>query len=411
MDQYRRAFRMLADHPASRQAMELLCDCVVRDPGNLIFVETFLASLKRGRQPSSPFRGVMLRVRCLLALDKEDWDTVLQTGPRLVLLRPNDAPVLSGLATACQQRAFDDVALRYWTEASELRPDDVPLQRRAGIAFGEQGRFGQALQCWHRVYQQAPTDRQASQLVAIYESLQAMPEENDTAPAAVADSPEPGVYVRRARQHAEAGRPQQALQLIETALTISPGDLQLREQLHEYQLLAAEQKFRAAERQAQCLQTEAASELAHRLEEDWRRQELDMAFDAHLRQPGNVDRRLHLARLLKQHGQFEQAVGLLENPPERLANSPLEQIEIGECLQHLRRFDEALQRYRLAAGTAANANDHAARLARWRAGSLALALGDAKSAATTLAELVALDPEFPGAADKLSEARQLLRDA
>ena len=42
MEQYRRAYRMLAEQKGSNEAMLLLSGCVANDPGNLIFVETFL---------------------------------------------------------------------------------------------------------------------------------------------------------------------------------------------------------------------------------------------------------------------------------------------------------------------------------------------------------------------------------
>jgi tetratricopeptide (TPR) repeat protein len=81
---------------------------------------------------------------------------------------------------------------------------------------------------------------------------------------------------------------------------------------------------------------------------------------------------------------------------------------LGECLQYLRRFDEAYSQYRSAALAAGDSTDQLAKLARFRAGSLALALGRAEAAATLLEELVAIDRSFPDAAEKLKEARLVI---
>jgi tetratricopeptide (TPR) repeat protein len=168
----------------------------------------------------------------------------------------------------------------------------------------------------------------------------------------------------------------------------------------------AEQKVRIAEQQAQILGLPAAEELACRLEEDRQRQELDAAYDAYHRQPGNSQQRLILARLLKQRGRFLDAVELLQGPGNSSARSWPEQLELGECLQYLRRFEEAYAQYHMAVQQAGSAKDEAAKLARMRAGSLALALGDANSAVRLLGELVELDRTFPGAEQKLAEARR-----
>jgi tetratricopeptide (TPR) repeat protein len=330
-------------------------------------------------------------------------------GPKLLVLRPTDAAVIRGLALACQQRGFDDVALRYWTLAAELLPKDVEVQRRAGMAFSEQGHFGQAMRCWTRVRDRQPKDPQACELLELYQSLHPAGDQqreaaNDgDAPLAVSD------YLERATHDAAAGHLLQAQQWIEKALTVSPGDQTLREQLQQYKIMVAEQKFRTAEKQAQCLKTKAAMELAAGLEEDWRRQELDVAYDLHRRTPEDAERRLHLARLLKQHRRFEEAIALLDKLPPRQGSSPREQLELGECLQHLHRFDQALDCYRTVIQNVGTSPDPPAKLARWRGASLALAMGDAKSALAMLEQLLAIDPSYPGAADKLAEACHLLR--
>jgi tetratricopeptide (TPR) repeat protein len=404
MERYRRAYRLLADHPGCDEGLDMLCECVANDPGNLIFVETFLSSLQHRTRPVGPFRGVVARARCLRAVRREDWDTVLSSAPALILLRPADAPVLHGLAMAAQHHGFDDVALRYWTLVAELEPHNPDIQRQAAVAFGLQGHFGLAMASWQRVVARHPQDQQAVALLKAFESLS--PLEEDAVIGDGLSTTNLEHWVEQARRSADAGRPQRACQFIEHALTISPGDQRLRCHLRRFVVQVAEQKVRVAEQQAEILGLTAAAELAGRLEEDWRRQELDAAFDAHHRHPGNSQRRLMLAQMLKQRGRFQDAVDLLQGPANDRDGSWQEQLELGESLQHLQRFEEAYAQYQAAVRRAGRCTDEAAKLARMRAGSLALALGDVNSAARFLEELVDLDRAFPGALEKLAEAQR-----
>jgi tetratricopeptide (TPR) repeat protein len=191
-------------------------------------------------------------------------------------------------------------------------------------------------------------------------------------------------------------------------LNISPGDERLRDRLQELNVQVAEQRYRVAQQQAECLQTPDAHELASRLEEDWRREELDVAYDRYHRWPGRADLRMNLALLLKQQGRFEEVVPLLQRPAEEMAGAWREQLELGECLQYLRRFDEAYSQYQAAIQAAGKSTDQRAKLARFRAGSLALALGNAEAAVSLLEELVAIDRSFPDALEKLNEARGVI---
>ncbi len=287
VEQYRRAFRLLAERQDSQEALQLLVNCVTQDPGNLIFVETFLAGLKQRARPPGRFRGVMQRFAFQRAAQKEDWDAILRLGPELIWLRPYDALVLSGMARACQQRDFPDVALRYVTLATAAQPHDPALQRLGGVMFAEQGYFGEASLCWQRLLASAPTDQQAVGLLAVYRDLQPHGPDVPTAPTEdVTGSMEVGDYRNHAQQCAAAGHPQRACLWLEQGLKISPGDEQLREMLESATLQLAERHCRVARCQVVFLNSPAARELVGRLEEDLRQMELDLAYNRHRRWPG-----------------------------------------------------------------------------------------------------------------------------
>jgi tetratricopeptide (TPR) repeat protein len=80
-------------------------------------------------------------------------------------------------------------------------------------------------------------------------------------------------------------------------------------------------------------------------------------------------------------------------------------IELGECFQHLRQFDKALELYEQAVSKAQllSSNDEILKLARYRTGVLATALGQRTFARQHFEALVAADPNFKDARQRLDK--------
>ena len=118
-----------------------------------------------------------------------------------------------------------------------------------------------------------------------------------------------------------------------------------------------------------------------------------------------------MARRLKRAGNYSGAIQRLEEALKLAANEPAALLELGENWQHLRQFAKALDFYQQAidqAGAAADCDIRLLNLARYRAAVLATALGQRGCCPRHLAAIVAVDPAFKDARERLDKLRSNL---
>jgi tetratricopeptide (TPR) repeat protein len=148
-----------------------------------------------------------------------------------------------------------------------------------------------------------------------------------------------------------------------------------------------------------------AKTLATQLEAEQQRMEVEIWNLRTERMPKDWSVRLELARRLKQMGNFSGAIQRLEEAQRLKVNHPGAFIELGECWQHLRQFEKALTLYEKAVSKAQtlSSNDEVLKLARYRAGVLAAALGQREFARQNLQAIVTADPEYKDARQRLDK--------
>jgi len=176
----------------------------------------------------------------------------------------------------------------------------------------------------------------------------------------------------------------------------------LREELR---LKRSEHRLMIARRRAASDPHPRAQQLIGRLEEEHNRLAIDLLGARSERLPTDWAVRLELARRLKRAANFSGAVQRLEEAARWNADEPDVLIELGECWQHLRQFGKALDFYQQAVGAAESAPDRheSLQLARYRAAVLAAAMGRINLARLHLSMIVAIDPTFKDARERLDK--------
>ena len=109
-------------------AHTVFAECIVQDPNNLVYVESFLLNLSRkydNNKKGARFglgggKGAFKK-----AFSKKDWREVLRTGPDVLKTNPWDIPTLRALAEACAALDYREVELRYLKNALEAAPKDA----------------------------------------------------------------------------------------------------------------------------------------------------------------------------------------------------------------------------------------------------------------------------------------------
>jgi tetratricopeptide (TPR) repeat protein len=153
-------------------ANQLYIQCVVEDPANLIYLQSFLANLQNkydDNKKGARFAGLKLksnRSALSKAAGQGNWAEAFQAGCAALSLNPWDTHTLLAMASACQELKIDECQLYYLRWALDVDPKDPEVNRQAAAALQGMGQFDQAIACWHRVEQAKPHDEEATQAIS-----------------------------------------------------------------------------------------------------------------------------------------------------------------------------------------------------------------------------------------------------
>lgn len=398
--------RQLAAQPRPdlRQVHNLLAQCVAADPGNIVYLDELLANLKR-RGPQRPdwwsrLAALWPAKRAIVSAltessSPQEW---LQAAPTLLWDEPQNPIQLRRLAAAAAEFEFDEVEFRLLSLARQLGPDDPGTLRDLARALTRQGRFEESVGPWHAVAALSEGDVEAEQAIEDLrlamraadlqplENGQSSEDEEEISPALLA----------QAKSTFSEGRLAAAEHLLSQAQAAQGADLAILAERHSVRLAASAQRVEIARLRAQHDDDRRAQALVHRLEDDHRRLEIELLALQTERYPGDIGLRLRLAERLRQARNYSGAIHALDEVLR--AGSPNFQVllALGECRQQLRQFDQALQYYLEAIDLTDNSpeNHDGVLLARYRAGVLAAAMGQAALAREQFATIVSQRPDY-----------------
>jgi tetratricopeptide (TPR) repeat protein len=302
---------------------------------------------------------------------------------------------------------LDQAEVRYWQLAVERGPQDAESSRGLAQAFSRLGRFDEAVAEWQRLLSIAVEDSGATAALAVLQPLASQVGGEIAmlrqAWASQAGNSEAGLKLAdaliAAEQFAEAEK------ILADVQSAAGADLKVLEEREKLQMAKSNQRLAIARRWKEFDAHPKAQTLATQLEGEHQRLEIEIWNNRTERMPNDWSVRLELARRLKQVGNFSGAIQRLEEAQKLKVNHPGAFIELGECFQHLRQFEKALHLYEQAVSKAEtlSSNDEVLKLARYRTGVLATALGQRDFARQNLQALVTADPGFKDARQRLDK--------
>jgi tetratricopeptide (TPR) repeat protein len=275
------------------------------------------------------------------------------------------------LAAAAGECDFEEVELRLLSEARRVAPDDAQTLRQAARALTRQGRFEEAVGPWHAVAALVAGDGEARQAI---EDLRFAPPAAD----------------ERELADAQAAR---------------GADLALFIQRQELRLAQSAERAAIARRRSEHDEHPRAQALVRRLESDHLRLEIEMYAMRAEQFPTDANVRLELGRRLKQAGNYSGAVNVLEEAIKLDPGLAAALVELGECRQHLRQFEQALESYQRAISVAEKGSLEDVLLARYRAGVLAAAMGRLDFAMGLFEAILAVRPGYRDVEGRLATIR------
>jgi tetratricopeptide (TPR) repeat protein len=427
-------------------ANKMFTQCVIGDPGNLIYLQSFLGNLQRKYNNNkkggklAALKGAGTKATIKKTSVKKDWEGLIKAGCEMLALNPWDTSTLLAMAHACEELGHDDCELFYLRSALDANPKDAEINRRAGLALERLGQFDQAISCWHRVQQAKPSDDEAQRMIANltvsktiqqggYEKKVAGAEEPEAADEAatghkvsaaqltpqqklqqaIARDPENiANYLELADLNARDDRFDDARRVLKQALDVSGGgDLTVRERLEDVELQHGRRQVEIAERRAAQEKTDEAVVLLKRIKAEVNQRELEIFAARCERSPSNTSLQYELGVRLKRAGKYNEAIQTLQAARGDVKRKAVVLTELGECFQYIKQYKLAMNNYEHAVEATSDREPSTRKLALYRAGVLAMGLKDWPAAEKYLTELAELDFAYKDVAERLDKLSHL----
>ncbi len=404
-------------------ASDLLTQCVVEDPGNLIYLQLFLANLAQkygNNKTGARLAGMKIRhgrSALIKAAGKGHWREAFEAATAALKINPWDTQTLVALADACQQIGSPESEIFLMRWALDVDPKDPVVNRRAAIGFGRLGQFDNAIGCWRRVLAAKPDDQEASKAVSQLSVEQTIQKggyqqelldgttkvadmeaavrasmargrqaasdqlptrsvdphrEQELIDAIQARPAEVANYLELAELFTAHARLPEAERILAQALAVTGGgDLNVRECLEDAQLRRVHQQVEIANRRAEQEKTNEAAELARRMAVQANLVELEIYSARSARDPSNLMLLYELGLRAKRAGKFKEAISAFQAARDDTRHRAQVQLQLGESFQHIRQFKLALASYEAAIEACDTTQLDVQKLALYRAGVLA----------------------------------------
>lgn len=440
-------------------ATQLFAQCVVEDPGNVVYLQSFFANLQRkfgNNKSGARLAGLKIKSpRSALnkAASKGKWAEALQAGCNALAINPWDIPTLLALAHACDELGIDESQLYFLRWALDTNSKDISVNRQAALTLQRMGQFDQAIACWHRVEQAKPHDEEALQAISrlsvektIHEGgydpdllrqdnpadggshtsvarysrggqgeitqekidEQQLPPEERFRQEITKDPTDLQAYFKLADLQVREHRYDDAERLLEQAMQVSGGgDLAVRERLEDLLMRRSREQQAIAEKRYEDDPTDENKHLAARIKAQANQMELETYAAKADRDPHNLRLKYELALRLKHAGKFKEAIPLLQAARSDSQRRVLVLLELGECFQRIEQYRLALGSYEQALEACDEPDSESRRLALYRAGVLATGMKELDRAERHLTELAGLDFAYRDVSDRLDKINKL----
>lgn len=267
-------------------SIDMFRKAVMLVPDNLTYRQSLRGVEKRkynDNKTGAKMSGLRLtgvRTKIKNARRKKDWESVDQAAEDGLALNPWDPQLNADVGEACHQRGFPDVALFAYEQAVSLEPDNMQFNEVYANLLELRGNYADAIKCWERIHKLDPSDSRARSKITQLEASsvmdrggyegakttqdvktgydydrpakQTVPEtvdgpgvsvEADLQRAIRKDETNKDNYLKLADFYRRQKKLEEAGKLLQTALELSGGDANIREQLEDIERLQLKQNF------------------------------------------------------------------------------------------------------------------------------------------------------------------------
>ncbi len=416
-------------------AIELLSQCVIGDSGNIPFLHSFLATLKKKHGPPKA-KGSLAALwgtshgGMKKAAAAKNWRDVVKQGVHIIRSSPYDAVCLLAMANACKNLEQNEAQRSYLRAALEAAPADVEVNKQCAAFLKSCGEFDQAIACWLRISnvpkfsdeaQKAMSELHVEKTIvagnglvgresATKKSSDNIDESSSTVPRitllrqAIEKNPaDVESYLELADLVEKDESIEEAQKVLNRALSASGGDMKVVEHIEDRQLRWAKHGMHIAEKRFESERTEANKETLEKLKTGILKQEIDVFSARTSRYPENTSWRYELAMRLKAIGNYPEAIKEFQKSLQDVRRKGVVSLELGECFQKIKQHQLAMRNYSTAVDSLTDRETDLRKRALYRAGVLAAGLEDLESAKKYLSVLAELDYGYRDVAQRLDK--------
>lgn len=425
-------------------ANELFTQCVVGDPTNVPYAQSYLANLKlkysNNKKGSNLFaiQGIGPKGMVKKASIQKDWAGVIKHGLDVLKLNPWHVATLTAMAHACEGLGCLQTQLVYLKMALEPNPKDPEINRLCAIALDEAEQYDQAITCWHRVEKAKPGNEEAGRAIAsltVKKTIKkggwekgddvskqkfsaggsATPEAGDLTPEQrlerdirrnPKDLPK---YVELSELYVRDEAFDKAEEVLRRAYEVSNKNIDIREKWEDVQLRHLRQQMTRAQQQAEQSGAEADQQRFLDIKAKYQVKDLEFCQNRVARYPNNLLFRYDLGERYKLNGMYNEAIAeyqLARNDPRRKGLSLL---SLGQCFQKIKQYRLSASHFDEAIREIPDRDGDNKKKALYLAGRLALAMHDFDSAERHLTVLAGMDFSYRDVSallDKVGEMRE-----
>lgn len=443
----RKRLQMSFEHASKQMAQgnydyatELLTQCVLGDPGNVQYVQSFLANLQKKYSNNksgsklAAFKARSERSSIKKGKAQGDWEAVLRNGLEVLKVNPWDVPALTAMADACEALHLENVTLIYLKMALDANPNDPDVNLQCAQALRARQQWDQAIACLHRVEKVRPDDEEIQRMIAdlavektIHQGRleedgasrktssatktpqqQALSEEERLEREIAQDPKNISKYLELADLYLREDRFDKAEDVMARAYEASGGDPDIRDRWDDIQLRHLRYQVIQAKRKADETGSDEAKEEYKRLRKKQIAKELEYYKGLCERFPNNLTYKYELGVRYQLNGQYADAIREFQaakNDPRRKGACLL---ALGQCFQQIHQLQLAMTHYEMSIQEIPDREAQRKKEALYLAGKLAAALKDFERAEKHLTALAGIDFNYRDVSallTKVSEAK------
>ena len=411
-------------------------DCVLHDPGNLIYAQTFLFNLRKKIGEKKTTTRSLIATGKKMTVDTKKPENLFKVGIETLKSNPWDIETLIATGGACEDLGFLETAIVYYRAAVDADPDHIGANLACSAALKENADFDGALACLQRVQQQQPENRDIRKLLhdlaaekTIHKGKYATGASRDDVESASVEVPEDEDVMGRTLTVCEqierriAKNPQDTANYVELAQWHSKhSDFAKAEEVYarvtEVTKNAPDMVERLLETQKKRLHSETLR-LKEEYETTSQEEVKSVFFDTRSRYeaksmelaqhrikhyPNHTGYRYDYGILLQKSGQVKEAITEFQMAKEEMFRRGDCLLALGQCFQMIRQYKLAMTHYQEAVSTLEPGDSK--KKALYLAMKLAFTLEDYGQAESYGHQLAAIDFSYRDLGDILDQIAQ-----